>query len=82
MSLKVGTVGRYLRSTKTGLYYSRGGWVKEANRAEDFRDLKAAMDEALEQRLPDVELVVQIGDVLSARYNVTLLLNSSFGRRE
>jgi hypothetical protein len=63
---------RLIRSFKTGYYFSQGSWVADAGLADDFPDTLTAVRLTIEQHLPNVEIVLQLGERPSPMYDVRL----------
>ncbi len=66
-------VKRFLRNVKTRLYYAHGQWTADSALAQGFPDTKSAIDLSIKERLPDVEIVLQMGATPS-EYDICVAL--------
>jgi hypothetical protein len=71
---------RYLRSVKTRYYYAYGQWMPNIHHAQVFPDTYAAVQEYIRERLHDVKVLMQMGEVPSA-YDFCVKLGPYSGER-
>ncbi len=67
---------RLLRNIQTREYYSHGTWTQDAVLAQDFPDTMAAVRITIEQKLPAVEIVLQLGAEASQEYDICVPLTT------
>jgi len=67
-------VRRILRNRRTGQYYGKGVWTDNWSLAENFPNTQTALCVVIDQRLHDVELILQFGKEPSKVYDVCMPL--------
>jgi hypothetical protein len=72
--LRKGVVKRYLRDVKTMAYYSYGKWTQDAHLAQEFPDAMSAVAISVRENAQDLEIVLQMGEEPSTKYDVRLPL--------
>jgi len=63
-----------LRNKVTGEYYRQGEWTNDPGSAENFSSTQAAIALVVDNKLSDVELILQFGPEPSRAYDVCLPL--------
>jgi hypothetical protein len=67
---------RVIKSRTTGLYLREdGAWTTESAEAQDFLDVRSAIEAQQRYSLRDCELMLQMGPEPSAEYDIALPLS-------
>ncbi len=67
---------RLLRNIATREYYRYGAWTQDATLAQDFPDTMTAVRITIEEKLPAVEIVLQLGSEPSNEYDISVPLTT------